>query len=311
MMKEKSKWITNKYIVAVLATFCALLWGSAYPGIKLGYQYFGITQGSSYDKILFAGFRFLFAGLAVIIFMSVINKKLLYPQKSSTIPKILLLGLTYTTIHYIFFYIGLSNTAGGKSAILQGTTTLFTVILSAIFIKNDKLTVRKTAGCILGFLGIVIINLNTEFGGLEMSLQGEGFLLLASLFFGIGSIMSKWAVKEEDSSTVVGYQLIIGGLFLIMTGLLGGGHIPVVSIEGILILCYLVFLSSVVYSLWTMLLNYNKVSSVTIYYSFVPVFGVILSGILLGEEILNWHRLIALALVFSAIFIVNSATDND
>jgi len=310
-MKEKSKWITNKYVVAVLATFCALLWGSAYPAIKLGYQYFGMTQSGSYDKILFAGFRFLFAGLAVIIVMSFIKKGLLYPQKTRTIPKILLLGLTYTGIQYIFFYIGLSNTAGAKSAILQGTTTLFTVILSAVFIKNDKLTVRKTAGCILGFLGVVIINLNTEFGGLEMSLQGEGFLILASLFFGIGSIMSKWIVKEEDSSTVVGYQLITGGLFLIITGLLGGGHIPVITIEGILMMCYLVFLSSVVYSLWTMLLNYNRVSSVTIYYSFVPVFGVILSGIFLHEDVLNWRSLIALAMVFSAIYIVNSAKDND
>lgn len=142
-------------------------------------------------------------------------------------------------------------------------------------------------------------------------MQGEGFLILASLFFGIGSIMSKWIVKEEDSSTVVGYQLITGGLFLIITGLLGGGHIPVITIEGILMMCYLVFLSSVVYSLWTMLLNYNRVSSVTIYYSFVPVFGVILSGIFLHEDVLNWRSLIALAMVFSAIYIVNSAKDND
>ncbi len=311
MNKEKGKWKTNKYIVAVLAIFCALLWGSAYPTVKLGYKFFGMNESSSYDKMLFAGIRFLLAGMAIIIVMSLLNKRLLYPKKARSIPKILLLGLAYTGIQYLFFYIGLSNTAGAKSAILQGTATFFTVILSAVFYKNDRLTIRKITGCILGFAGVIIINLNTEFGGLDMSLQGEGFIVLASLFFGIGSIISKWILNEEDSFTIAGYQLLSGGLFLIIAGWLGGGHIPVVSIEGILMMVYLVFLSSVVYSLWTMLLSYNRVSSVSIYYSFVPIFGVLLSGLLLSEKVLNWRSLFALLLVCSAIYIVNSAKNDD
>lgn len=311
MNKEEGKWITNKYIVAVLAIFCALLWGSAYPTVKLGYGFFGMNESSSYDKMLFAGIRFLLAGMAIIIVMSLINKRLLYPKKVSSIPKILLLGLTYTGIQYLFFYIGLSNTAGSKSAILQGTATFFTVILSAVFYKNDKLTIRKIVGCILGLAGVIIINLRVEFGGFDMSLQGEGFVVLASLFFGVGSVISKWILNEEDSSTIAGYQLFFGGLFLIIAGRLGGGHIPVVTVEGILMMAYLVFLSSTVYSVWTMLLSYNRVSSVSIYYSFVPIFGVLLSGLLLSEKVLNWRSLVALLLVCSAIYIVNSAKNDD
>jgi len=307
MGESKTRWINNKYIVALLAVFCALLWGSAYPSVKIGYELFGMSNSGSYDKMLFAGIRFILSGILVIISMSIIKRKFLYP-KPKNILKIILLGLTQTGIQYAFFYVGISNTSGSKSAIIQGTATFLTVLFSALVYKNDRLNFRKVFGCLIGFIGVIIINLKDEFGGLDIMLQGEGFLFFASIFFAVGSVLSKWILKEENGAAVAGYQLVFGGTFLFVIGLLKNGRIPVVTTGGLTMLAYLVLLSALAYTLWTMLLSANPVSSVSIYYSFVPVFGVILSGLFLHEQILNWRNLLALSLVCIAIYIVNIST---
>lgn len=52
----------RKNVVYVCAAFCCLLWGSAYPAIKSGYDLFQIATDDIPSKIVFAGYRFLFAG---------------------------------------------------------------------------------------------------------------------------------------------------------------------------------------------------------------------------------------------------------
>ena len=63
-------------------------------------------------------------------------------------------------------------------------------------------------------------------------------------------------------------------------------------------------LSSVAFALWTILLKYNRVGLVTVFNFLVPVFGAVLSAIFLGETILEWKNVAALALVCSGIWLV-------
>ncbi|HAK43992.1 MAG TPA: EamA family transporter [Clostridium sp.] len=304
-MNEKDIFQKNSVILS-LALLCTLLWGSAYPSIKIGYSLFSIGENDIFGKLLFAGNRFALAGILVILLTWIIQKKFPLPKRQALGP-IALLGFIQTTLEYLFFYIGLSHTTGVKGSILNATATFIAVILAHFVYSDDKLNTQKVLGCIIGFMGIVIINLGGEFGS-GFSFTGEGFIILAAASFAIGSLISKEAAKREDSMIVTGWQLLFGGILLVIIGVLGGAKFSIPSTEAMLLLFYLAILSSVAFTLWTMLLKHNNVGKVSIYNFLTPIFGAFLSAIFLKESIWHWKNLLALVLVCIGIYIVNRPT---
>lgn len=292
------------FLFAVIATF---LWGSAIPVIKIGYEAFNITSDNSATQILFAGIRFFIAGIMVIIFKSIALKKICLPQKQD-FKAIIPLGLVQTALQYIFFYLSLSNLSGIKGTIINSIGNFFAVILAAICFKNDKLTFKKIIGCILGFGGVIICNLQNGSFDFSFNLFGEGFMICAAFCFALGSVITKLTTKNSDPALVTGCQLSLGGIILTIIGLILGGAITTISIKAIFILLYLAGLSSIAFSLWAELLKHNDVGKIAIYGFLNPIFGVILSGILLNEDFLNIYTFSALILVSIGIFIINRRT---
>lgn len=103
----------RKNVVYLSAAFCCLLWGSAYPAIKSGYEIFQIATDDIPSKIVFAGYRFLFAGLLLLL-LAVAQRKPIGRLSPRQYGQLTLLGLTQTSLQYIFFYIGLAFTTGSK-----------------------------------------------------------------------------------------------------------------------------------------------------------------------------------------------------
>jgi len=296
--------LTKTGVIIAFALVATILWGSAYPCIKLGYEWFGMAAEDVPAKFLFAGVRFALAGLMTLGFGAVTGKKIPLPKKEN-VPGLISLGLVLTMFHYTFFYIGLANTTGVKGAIVYGVSTFFAVLAAAICYKADRLTPRKWLGCLLGFCGIVYVNLGS--GGLEggFSLAGEGSLLLAAALFAVGNLMSKRMAGKESSVTITGWQLTIGGVALTLAGIVMQGKLTLITGRGIALLLYLALLSAVAFTVWTMLLQANSMGRVTIFNFLVPIFGVILSGIILGEAFLTVRNMISLACVSLGIYLVN------
>lgn len=290
----------NIFIFALTATF---LWGSAFPAVKTGYKIFEIESGQTASQILFAGIRFFIAGALVIAFDFIINKKLPLPKRDELVP-IGALGLVQTTAEYIFFYISLNHLTGVKGSIINSIGNFFVVIIAHFCFADDKLNLRKIIGCVFGFSGVVICNTGGEIGS-GFSFFGDGFITIAALCFAIGSIMSKKISKKTSPVTVTGWQLAFGGALLVLMGAAFGGRLSYTGLDCILIMAYLALLSSVAFTLWTQLLKHNKAGKIAVFGFLNPVFGVITSGIVLGEEFLNIETLLALLLVSFGIFIVN------
>lgn len=302
-----SKALTSLPVVCFIAMICCLLWGSAFPCIKIGYRLWNISADDSASKILFAGSRFFLAGLLTIFIGSISSKKVLIPKKTSA-PLIFKLCLLQTVIHYALFYIGLSNTSGVKSSILNSTSVFASIIIASLFLKMEKLTFSKISGCILGFAGIILINLSDITFDTSFSFTGEGFIILSALMGALSSIYIKRYSKHENPVVLSGYQFIAGGLILVVFGLIMGGGIRAVSIPAVLMLLYLAFVSAIAYSLWGILLKYNPVSKISIFSFANPVFGVILSAVFLNESTaaFNITSIIALICVSLGIYVVNS-----
>ena len=299
---DKTKFYTNRRNIALLATLCCILWGSAYPSIKIGYSLFNINDIGS--KLVFAGYRFALAGILVLLLES-ITKKNIFNFSKKQFGQITLLGLTQTAIQYIFFYIGLSYTTGVRGSIINGTGTFVSIILAHFIYKNDKLNFNKIIGCIIGFLGVIIVNLNRQsLGESSFTFKGDGFVMIAAIIFAASAIYGKKVTQTQEASIVTGFQLFIGGVTLTILGWILGGSLKGFTIASTALLIYMALLSSVAFAIWTKLLKYNKVGIISVFNFLVPVFGTLLSGLVLGENIFDIKILIALILVCYGILLV-------
>lgn len=296
------KILDSKLGIVLTAVFCNLLWGSAYPSIKIGYSLFDITDSVA-QKLFFAGLRFAAAGIMVLAAAVAVNKKVPVLNRKNA-AQITIIGLIYTALQYVFFYIGLSNTTGANGSIVNSSTT-FMALAAGYFVYKEPVGLKKAVGAIIGFAGVLIVFLGNGIGG--VSFTGEGFILIAAACFVAGSMLSKSATVSTDAMTVTGYNLLIGGLVLLVAGIAGGGVIDTVNTKGVLILIYLAFLSAAAFTLWTMLLKKSSVGSISVFNFIIPVSGTILSAIFMKENIYNLRYLISLVLVCIGIVLVNGS----
>ena len=304
LIKNKEKFFSKTYIVCICAIFCCLLWGSAFPCVKIGYKLFEIDTENVPSLMLFAGTRFTLAGVLVIIFGCIIKKKFLIP-KPKNLWRVGLVSLFQTVLQYTFFYIGLANTAGVKASVLNGLGVFFTIIAACFLFRTEKFNLIKLSGCVLGFGGVILINLGGDFT-FSFTLLGEGFVIFSGLSSAIAAGLVKIFSKHEDTTALCGYQFFFGGIILVIIGLCFGGTIPAVSVGAAFMLLYLAFLSATAFTLQGVLLRYNPVSKVAVFKSTNPLFGAVFSAIILGEsELLSWFTLIALILVCAGIFVIN------
>jgi len=304
---NQEKLFTKPANVLLFSILCTVLWGSAFPSIKKGYELFGLATEDVPGKLVFAGIRFLAAGCIVLAISWIQNKRLIRPDRTN-IGGILGISLIQTVLEYIFFYISMSHTSGVKGSIINASCSFFVVLLAHFFYKNDRLTLQKLTGCIIGFCGIVLININgISSTDLAFSFLGDGFMLFASLSFAVGSLLSKNVCQRADATMVTGFQLGIGGFTLMMIGILFGGTLGQITLPGILLLTYMALLSAVAFTIWTLLSKYNKISKIAIYNFLTPIFGAMLSALFLGDRLFTWNSLLALGMVCFGIYIVNSA----
>ncbi|MCM1529798.1 MAG: DMT family transporter [Alistipes sp.] len=304
-MTKKENLFTKTPVVVVLAFICSALWGSAFSGVKIGYQRFGISSGEWQSQMIFAGARFAIAGIMAVAIGSVTSRKILLPTKRA-LPKIAVICLFQTVLQYVFYYIGLAHTTGVKAAVIVAANVFMSILISSLIYRIEKLTIPKIIGCILGFAGIIAVNLNGLRAGISFNFLGDGFILISTIAHGFSSVLMKKYSAGENPVMLSGWQFFLGGVIMALTGIICGGNIRNINAGAIAILLYLAFVSAAAYSLWSVLLKYNPVSRVSVFGFMNPVCGVIISSIVLKESSsLGINALAALVLVCIGIFIVN------
>lgn len=297
--------LTKPHIVCIIAGLCSFLWGSAFPMLKIGYNTFEIADNDTASQILFAGIRFFLAGILAVIIGSIGQKKIIIPKKNDIVP-VFILCIFQTVLQYFFFYIGLANTSGVKASVIIGANVFIVMIISCLIFRTEKITARKIAGSIIGFAGIILINLQGLTEG-TVTVRGEGFVLISTVAYAISSALMKKFSTRHDTFMLSSWQFIAGGAVMIAGGIIMNGSVKADSIADAGVLLYLAFLSAAAYSMWSLLLKHNNVSSVAIYGFMNPMFGFILSAIILGEksEAFGTKGICAIILVCIGIFTVN------
>lgn len=321
-MQKRENIFTHKVWVPVLALICAFLWGWAFPLLKLGFAEFGITAEMTASKMVYAGLRFTFAGVFILIIAAILHKDFRVKPAgqsgnvvTSTHPSltrylspwlyILAFALMNTTLHYAFFYIGMSHSVAARASILNSMGTFILVILACMFFESDRMTFRKTLGVIIGIAGIFALNFGRGTSG-GFSWMGDGMIFLNTMCSAIAGLMTRGLGKRVDVFVGTGYALAIGGFLLLIPGFAAGGALPLVTPAGIAILLALTSISTIGFSLYNKLITCNPVGKVAVFNSLIPVVGTLSSCLVLGEPF-QWNYLIAGTLAAAGIYIINKA----
>jgi len=300
------KFFTHPLGVISSAIITTFLWGSAFPFIKLSYEHLNIEKTEIWKQMIFAGYRFFLASILILIFFTLIGRKLAFQRSTfTTVGKV---GLFQTFSQYVLFYIGLSYSTGVQGSIIAGTTSFFQLLAAHFMYKNDRLSIRKMVGVSVGFAGVIIVNMTKGTLSLHLGI-GEILLLIAMAFGGYGNVLAKEAAKKVDVAYLTAYQMLIGSFGLLIIGGFTAGFMPFhFDLKTFGMLVYLSLLSAVGFILWNNVMKYNQVGKVSMYLFLVPVFGVMLSSFMLNEA-LSYLVFIGLIMVTSGIIIVNYQKD--
>lgn len=299
----KNSIFEKKTSMILTALFCCLIWGSAFPSIKISFA--ELNLHNEFQFLFVAGLRFTLAGFGVLVFAKIKQKIKIIPSRKE-LPFMLLIALLQTFGAYLLHYIGMGNTTAVKASIITSLSVFLVAIFAHFMFKTDKLNWKKGIGLLCGFAGVILVNLslldNTTF---SFTLTGEGFVALPCIFGALTVVLVRKYSGKIDVVKLNGWQLLIGGVMLIAVGYIGYPITPTFNLLSGALLFYLAAISAVAFTLWFMLLQHHNASEVEQYKFAVPLFGSVLSVIFVAGEHIGIEVLGAAVLVTIGTIIVN------
>jgi drug/metabolite transporter (DMT)-like permease len=291
----------SQYNTVVLAILSCVLWSSAFAGVKIGLQYASPLQ--------FAGTRFFISGLLVLPFAIRRNPDY-FKIIRANLRLILLFAFLQTFLQYTLFYTGINMIPSAIAAVVIGSQPLFIALVAHFLMPGDRMTWSKTLIILFGILGVVLVS----FGKDSESLTGQIAFLGIAMMLGINVLsgFTNVLVASEKGSipplVISSASMVIGGAALFLFSIpFEGIHFDPKPIPYYLSLGWLSLLSAVAISIWITLLKRpgTVVSDLNLWKFLIPVFGSILSWILLPAEHPEPITLAGMIVIASSLVILN------
>lgn len=296
------KLFSSKWGAFLLAMACTVAWGFCYPLIKLNQQYFSVDASDIFSQVLLAGVR-LFCSGAIITLIAFFTRSFRLPVKRQWAGVIAIM-LFQAVIHYALTYLGQGMTDGSKTPILKETSSFFIIIIMHFVSRDDKINAKKALGCLIGFTGVVVMNITSSFS--FSFAAGDGIILLAAASNAVGYVFLKLSVKDASPMTVMGLSQLIGGALMAAAGLICGGTLAAVSSLAYLYFALIVICTAIPYLLRSELLKYNKASLISVYSLPTPLFGTLATALVFSNtNIFSLQFLLAFLLIAGGMLFVS------
>lgn len=279
----------NKWLFSMLVILTTFLMGSSFAIGKIGLSY--ITP------LLLVGIRFSLAG--VIMAIAVRLLRIPHPKAFFQWIKIAVIGSFQTAGVMSCIFLSLRTISAGQSSILTFMNPLLVVIFGTIFMKLSY-SLRQWTGVILGFIGVFITL------GAKLSFEiGSILAYLSAVSWAIGTLLIKKWGNEFNTWVLTAYQMLFGGIILLMGSLILENPYFRINGTSISIVLWLAIMASIVqFAGWFYLLQKGDPGKTSAFLFLAPFFGV-LSGWLILDETINWYVTVGGLCIFTGIFLVN------
>ena len=274
-----------------------ILWGSSFLWIKIALEEMG--------PFLLVAFRLLFGGLGLLTVLALLRPSL--PRDWRPWGVLGLLGLTNTALPFVLITWGEQFIDSGLTSVLNGTVPLFALIIAHFALEDERITLNRAIGLLLGFIGVVVLVAPGLSNGIQGSLLGQLAVLAAAVLYAASSVIAKKGLKNvppmvQAATTVAVADVLAWGAAI-------GVERPIMLPDLPLTWVALVWLgllgSCVAYLLYFYLIPEIGATRSTMVTYIIPVVGVALGVIFLNEQ-LSWTLVLGTLLVVSGIWIVNA-----
>lgn len=277
-------------------SLCAL-WGGTIPAVKISLQ--------GLPPVAVALCRFSIA-LVCLLFFCVVTRTTW--QLPGGFHKALILFSLIFVAQFSFLYLGIQLISASRSVVILHTFPLFVALLAHFFIPNDRLNWWKVMGLVLAFLGIFLVFVEPSVtGGSTKTLTGNLLVLVGAFLLGTLMIYIKFLVRDLSAFQITVWQMIYGvPLFFLLSFSLERGAAYELTAAVVAALVYQgVVVAGFCFVAWIYLMKRYAASKLNAFQFSTPIFGVILSWMILGETV-SPTLLAGVSLVAGGIYLVSS-----
>jgi drug/metabolite transporter (DMT)-like permease len=251
-----------------------------------------------------AGLRFSMASVAILLWARATGRPLHFKREQAL--QVLILCALFT-VQLALFYLGLNKTNASRGTLLANLQPFFILLLAHFFIPGDRMTVRKTIGILMGFLGVVFM-FTKRTGVTEELIMGDMLVLSAVVIWACNVVYMKRVIAAFSPFHLVLYPMIFSIPFFFLAGAVWDRPmIGEVDARVLVAMLYQGFITaSFGFVAWTTMLKKYGAVALHSYIFLLPITGVLLGGLLLGEPVAAYNILLALAFIVTGIIVVHS-----
>ena len=282
------------FLAAIFTVFLCALFGANAVAIKISLSGLGVFTT--------AGLRFSMASVAVFIWARITGRS--FHIKKGQIHQLLIISMMFT-VQLSLFYLGISKSNASRATLMVNLQPFFTLFLAHFFISGDRITKRKTLGIMLGFAGVIFVFMEKK--GVTADFQvGDLIILFAAFLWACNAVYTKRIIHAFKPFHMVLYPMIFSVPFFFLEGFVWDS--TMIAHVDAKVFCALLYQGLVAASFcfvaWITLLQKYGAVALHSFIFIMPVSGVLLGGLVLGEPI-TVNIIIALLLIVSGILLVN------
>ncbi len=283
---------TKHWIVFILL---GAIWSSSFMWIKIAVQEVG--------PITLVAFRALFGLIFGIVVISI--QRVAWPRTFKAWWPLLIVGLTNVAIPFFLISWGEKSIDSAVASILDATVPLFTILMAHFLLSDDKMTIPKVLGLVIGFAGIVIL-MSKDIGASASSLLGQLAVVVASMFYAGSAVYVRKTTEEVPGVVRSAGPLVSAAATMWLATLIfeRSVTIPHLGITWIALLFLGVLGSGLAFVLAYYLIHEMGPTRTTMVTYLFPLSGVIL-GIAILHEQLTWQVIAGAALIISSLAVSN------
>ena len=244
-------------------------------------------------------FGFLFGAAVILI------QRVELPRTLKAWTPLLVIGVTNIAVPFFLISWGEQSIDSAVASILDATVPLFTILIAHFLLQDDKITLPKTLGLVIGFAGIVTL-LSKDIGASPNSLFGQVAVILASIFYAISAIYIRKTTEDTPGILRSAGPLISASIIMWLGASIFESpiHIPQLGITWVALLFMGVLGSGLAFVMAFYLIHEIGPTRTSMVTYLFPLGGVILGVTFLHEQ-LTWQVIAGAVLIVSSLVLAN------